>query len=98
MSATTTGFSIAAVVVILANTALVVAKETSSSLHDAMQAALGHHWTTQGVIVILAFIILGFVFAQLWPKREMNGTRVAFLLAGATIIAGIGLVWFFLFA
>lgn len=92
----TAGYTIAAAVAILANTLLVFAKETNPALLASMKAALGHHWTTQAVVITSGFLILGYLLSRSRAMRGWSGTTLAIMLFCATAIAGIGLIGFFL--
>jgi putative flippase GtrA len=95
-SASTAAYTIAASIAIIGNTLLVYAKETTPTLLAAMKATLGHHWTTQAVVIVSTFIVLGFVLARLPAMRRFNGTFLALLVTLATVAGGIGIAAFFL--
>jgi putative flippase GtrA len=95
VSTATAGYTIAAILAIIANTLLVYAKETNPALLAAMKS-LAHHWVVQGVVITLLFLVLGLALSK-WPwMRRMNGTFLALLLILATVAAGVALVVFFL--
>lgn len=96
VSRATTAYTVAAILAIIGNTLLVFAKETNPALLTTMKATLGHHWTTQGAVIVLVFLALGFLLSKSPLMRRFNGTFLALLVALATIAAGIGLVGFFL--
>ena len=95
VSQSTAGYGIAAVVAIILNTLLTVAKESYPPLLAVMKS-LAHHWVVHGVVIILTFFILGYIFSRMPFARRMNGTTLAWWLTVATILAGVGLVVFFL--
>ncbi|QQG37922.1 MAG: hypothetical protein HYS26_04840 [Candidatus Kaiserbacteria bacterium] len=96
LSAKSAGYALAAIVAIVGNTLLTIAKESYEPLLQAMKAALGHHWTTHGVVIVASFFILGYLFSR-WPAvARMSGTMLAIVLVIATILSGVGLFVFFL--
>lgn len=96
VSATTAGYAIAAMVAIIANTLLTWAKESYPPLFAVMKS-LGHHWAIHGTVIVLIFLVLGYIFSRSSFTRRMSGTTLAVLLFFATTLAGAGLVGFFLF-
>jgi len=97
LSAKTAGYTIAAIIAIIANTLLVIAKETNPALLAAMKS-IAHHWVVQSVVIVLLFFLLGLILSK-WPAmRHFNGTFLALVLTLATVVAGIGIVGFFFFA
>lgn len=96
ISATTAGFGLSAAVVCVFNTVLAWVKDATPALEQAMRNVLGHHWTTHGVVDVLAFLVLGFVLSRTEMARQMDGTRLARIIAGAVVLAGLGLVGWFL--
>ncbi len=91
----TAGFGVAAAVAILFNTLLAWVKDSYPALNAAMKAAMGHHWITHGVAVMAVFLILGLLLSQ--KNMRMSGKRLAWKLVAATVLAGLGLIGWFLF-
>jgi len=56
------GFGLSLIVTILLNSIILLCKELNAHVISAMKAVFGHHWTTHGVILIMAFFVLGFLF------------------------------------
>ncbi|ABK16935.1 hypothetical protein [Syntrophobacter fumaroxidans] len=79
---------------------LVVIKELNEGTVLAwMKQATGHHWVTHGVFNLVAFVVLGFLFAAMSrspatkePFGNLTGVVVGTVLASASIIAGFFLV------
>ena len=91
-----TGFGLAAAVAILFNTALVWIKDSYEPLNGFMAALTGHYWITHGVIVVAAFLLLGWVFTQRGVRWD--GYRLVLAVAVAAVLGGAGLAgWFLLF-
>jgi multisubunit Na+/H+ antiporter MnhB subunit len=61
-----------------------------------MKAALGHHWTTHGAIVIITFIVLGFVFSSMKFEEKWDSQKMLNYIIWATIIGGIIVAGFFM--
>ncbi|MBI4088053.1 hypothetical protein HY418_01580 [Candidatus Kaiserbacteria bacterium] len=97
LHSTAAGYTVAAIIAIIANTLLVFAKETNPALLAAMKS-IAHHWFVHGVVIVLLFILLGLLFSR-WPVLgRLNGTFLSILLTLATIASGIGIAGFFLLA
>lgn len=90
------GFGLSLVITSLLNAVILVVKETSPSLMDAMKSALGHHWTTHGVAVILTFIVLGFVFSGLNIGKGWHADRLLISIIVATVASGLVIAGFFI--
>lgn len=71
------------------NALLVVAKEKSHAVQTWMQKATGHHWVTHCLIIIVAFVLFGWLFAGVnggqGPKIAAD-TLIKIVVGGA--IAG----------
>jgi hypothetical protein len=93
---TTIGFGLSAAVVSILNTLLVIFKELTPPVKKAMADAMGHHWTTHGVIVIALFIVLGFVFSGMVKPESWGAEKLGKTLLWAVIIAGGALAAFYL--
>ncbi|MDO8522029.1 MAG: hypothetical protein Q7S08_01945 [bacterium] len=89
------GYSVAGVIAIILNTLLTWAKESYPPLLATMKS-LAHHWVVHGVIIALVFLILGHILSKQSFARRMNGGTLAVYLCVATVLAGVGLVGFFL--
>ncbi len=81
------------------NALLVVAKEKSHVVTAGMQKITGHQWVTHVAIILILFVLLGWLFARTdhgqGPKLAVNrltGIVVAGIVAGGLIITGFYLV------
>jgi hypothetical protein len=92
----TIGFGLSGVVVIIFNTLLVIFKELTPAFKKAMADATGHHWTTHGVIVIVLFIVLGFVFSGMAKPESWGADKLSKTILWSVIIAGGALATFYL--
>jgi len=88
-------FGLAAAITILFNTLLAWVKDAYEPLNAFMASLTGHHWRTHGIVDVVVFVALGYIF--LASGFRIGGARLAALLAGAVIVAGGGLaLWFVL--
>jgi hypothetical protein len=95
----TRGFGISLITVMLVNAVLTVIKESYEPILKGMAAICGHHWITHGIIVVLLFFILGFLFSSgqsgetSWPsaKGVTIGTIVSTII-GVILIGGFYLI------
>lgn len=66
---------------------LVILKETyEGSILEIMKSLTGHHWITHGVIDILVFLILGWIFSKM---NEGEGVNLSANTLVACIVGGI---------
>jgi hypothetical protein len=93
---TTIGFGLSAAVMSILNTLLVVFKELTPPFKAGMASAMGHHWTTHGVMVIVLFIVLGFVFSGVVKPESWSGSRLGQTIAGSVILSAAALAAFYL--
>jgi uncharacterized membrane protein SirB2 len=91
----TAGFGLSLIVTSLLNAVILLIKETNDSVMSAMRAALGHHWTTHGAIVIIVFVVLGFVFSSMKFEEKWDSQKMLKFIILATIIGGNYRCWFF---
>jgi hypothetical protein len=62
----------------------------------ALKSALGHHWTTHGVILIIVFFILGFIFSGMKLGTKLDFQKIMKYITWAVIISGVIIAGFFL--
>ena len=92
----TIGFGLSAALTSILNTALVVFKELTPPFKKAMADAMGHHWTTHGVIVIGIFLLLGFVFSGIVKPESWGADKLGMTILWSVILAGGALAAFYL--
>ena len=98
MNSATMGFSLAAALTILLNTALAWAKDSYAPLNSFMKALTGHHWTTHGLVDLVVFFGLGLVFLKSPWIEKINPARVVPILIGSVVAASLGLgLWYVFF-
>jgi hypothetical protein len=93
---TTIGFGLSAAIVSILSTLLVIFKELTPPFKKAMADAMGHHWTTHGVIVIGLFLVLGFVLAGAVKPESWSADKLGKAIIWSVIIAGGALAAFYL--
>jgi hypothetical protein len=95
LSATTSGFVLAAGITVLVNTALSCAKDAYAPLKAVMKSLAGHDWTTQGLFDLALFVALGLIFTSARTAERIDSARLTSTLIGTVVIAALGLaVWF----
>jgi hypothetical protein len=97
LSPMTIGFTLAAAVTVVFNTALAWAKDAYAPLSPFMASLTGHHWTTHGLADLAVFLILGFIFARTRPGKRMSPAGLRGVLIGSVTVATVGLVVWFVF-
>jgi hypothetical protein len=93
---TTIGFGLSVAIMSILNTLLVIFKELTPPFKAGMASAMGHHWTTHGVMVIVLFIALGFVFSGVIKPESWSGSRLGQTIAGSVILSAAALAAFYL--
>lgn len=95
LSATTAGYTMAAAVAVLFNTALAWVKDSSPALNNFMKSLTGHHWTTHGLADLILFVVLGMIFSRSGMAEKMDAGRLITTLIVAVAVAALGLgLWF----
>lgn len=95
LSAATSGFVLAAAITVLFSTAVAWAKDVDAPLRAFMKSLTGHDWTTHGLIDLVLFALLGFIFTKIGVGEKIDSNRLITVLIGSVMIAGIGLgLWF----
>lgn len=92
----TAGFGMSLAITSVLNAIILVIKEENDAVMRAMKAALGHHWTTHGVIVIIIFIVLGFVFSAMRLETKFDSHRMLKYIIWGVIISGVITAGFFM--
>jgi hypothetical protein len=78
------------------NAMILVIKEKNDAVMGAMKAAMGHHWTMHGVIVIVCFLVLGFIFSAMRLETKFDSHRTLKYIIWGVIIGGLITAGFFL--
>jgi len=82
-------------VMIVWNTVLVISK-IDAAVKKSMAAAMGHHWTTHGAIVLVFFIVLGLVLSGTVKPDSMSGSALGKTIISALIFGAGALAAFYL--
>lgn len=93
---TTIGFCLSAAVMSILNTALVIFKELTPPFKKAMADAMGHHWTTHGIVVLGLFLVLGFVLSDAVKPESWGAGKLGNTLLGSVILGCAALAAFYL--
>jgi hypothetical protein len=94
----TVSYALALAVVSVLNGILVIIKESSKSVLAWMAGLTGHHWVTHGVFVIVAFVVLGWLFSRANGGRgiQIPASRLIGLVVGAVVVGGAIIAGFYL--
>ena len=99
LSNNSTAFGISLAVASVANALLVTAKEKSPKVLAFMKGLTGHHWITHCTIIILLFIVFGWILSRadggkgvIISPRLLIATAVGGVVLGAAIIIGFYLI------
>jgi hypothetical protein len=92
----TVGFGLSVALMSIFNTLLVIIKEMNPPIKKAMADAMGHHWTTHGVIVLTLFVVLGLIFSAMVKAENWNANKLCKSIVGSVILGGTGLAAFYL--
>lgn len=93
---TAAAFGLSAVVVIILNTVLAWIKDAYDPLNTFMAHLTGHHWITHGLVDVILFFLLGWLFMARHTVTALTNSLIV-SVAIATIIGGFGLAAWFLF-
>jgi len=95
----TRGFGLSFAITSLLSALLVIIKEKNEgTVLAAMAAATGHHWVTHGVINLILFIVLGWLFSRSSEGRGVNLTASAltYCILCGVVINGLLISGFYL--
>jgi hypothetical protein len=94
----TVSYALSLAVVSVLNGILVIIKESSKSVMAWMAALTGHHWVTHGVFVIVAFVVLGWLFSRANGGRgiQIPASRLIGLVIGGVVVGGALIAGFYL--
>ena len=99
LSKRTVSFGIALAVACVINAIIVVVKEKSDAVMNAMKRVLGHHWTTHSALVVALFLVLGGLlsFARGGRGVEITTNRLITTVVSAVGAAALIIIGFYLF-
>ena len=96
----TVSFGLSLVISSVINALLVIVKEKSPVVQAEMKKLTGHHWVTHSVVVVVVFVVLGYLLALVRGGRGMTmtaNTLIKTIVAGI-LVAGVMIVAFYLTA
>jgi len=99
LSATTIGFGLSVVITSVLSTLLMIVKETHEETVMAwMKKATPHHWITHGIIVVILFVVLGFLLGKMNGGKgiEIKSNALAGLLVAAAAASFVAISGFYL--
>jgi hypothetical protein len=97
LTGTTSAFVLAAAISVLFNTALACAKDAYPPLTAFLKSLTGSDWTTLGLVDLVLFAGLGFIFMSARVAERISADRLIAVLMGAVVISGLGLALWFAF-
>ena len=89
------GFGLSFLIASIVNGLLIIAKESYGPLKSWMKSLSGHHWITHGIIVIVLFIVLGYIFSRTDIDKKIDADKISFLVIVGTILGGLIIAGFF---
>ena len=95
----TVSYALSLAVVSVLNGLLVILKESNEDTVLAwMKRLAGHHWITHGIFVVVAFVVLGWLFSRANGGRgiQIPVSRLIGLLVGAVVVGGALIAGFYL--
>lgn len=94
----TIAFGISYSITSFINAILVLLKEGGKhTVHAWMTAATGNHWATHGVIDILLFFILAWMFASIKSRdiSSFSPNKLITIVVGSTVISSLIIIVYF---
>lgn len=92
----TVGFGIAAVVAIIFNAALTIAKEMIPSLLAAMKS-IAHHWIVHGIAVLAVFFVCGWILSRVASVASIRSKTLAISIFVATVVGAFAITGFYIY-
>lgn len=89
-------FGVSALITLILNTLLAIAKDLYPPLQKMMATLSGHHWITHAIFDIVVFYLLGYIFYSFKIIEKIDTKQFISLLFGSIIVSVTGLIgWFF---
>ncbi|MGD9671435.1 MAG: hypothetical protein AB7U75_20700 [Hyphomicrobiaceae bacterium] len=95
VSATVAGFAYSYALTAILSALLVLAKEESPTILNAMQSLTGHHWFTHGVFDVLVFLVLGRFLSRTALAQSATATALIWAIVGSTVLGGAIILSFY---
>ena len=96
IASSTSGFGLSYAITSILSALLVVLKERSEAVHNGLTAITGNHWVTHGVLNLIVFLVLGFVFYRIGGGIRMTANALIATIFGATVISGLIIAGYFI--
>lgn len=90
------GFGLSFLVTSIASALLVIIKEENEAVMAWMKAFSGHHWMTQGILIISLFTILGFVFSRIPLEKNNIEEKLTIMILSGVLVGAFLITGFFL--
>ncbi|EKO3492975.1 hypothetical protein LIA75_004030 [Vibrio fluvialis] len=95
-NAITIGFGLSYAITSVFSALLVVLKESNEEVHSVLAAITGHHWVTHGLLDIIVFLVLGFVFHRICDCSRMKVASVITFVVGSTVLSSLIIAGYFI--
>ena len=95
VSAKVAGYGISYAITSILSALLVMLKETNESVMGLLVSITGHHWVSQGLLVVVLFVVLGALLGR--RDMGMSGNALISTVVGATVLSGVIIAGFFIF-
>jgi len=94
----TTSFGLSLAISSVVNALIVIAKEKSPAVMAGMQKMTGHHWITHSAIVLILFVVFGFVLTGAGGSQglRMSANRLLGTIMAGVVTASVIIVGFYL--
>ncbi|MDD2357583.1 MAG: hypothetical protein PHX13_06720 [Thiovulaceae bacterium] len=91
-----TAFGVSAVITLILNTLLAIAKDLYPPLQKMMASLSTHHWITHAIFDIVIFFALGYFIYLTKSTKTINSDQLVRWLYSSIFVSVSGLVgWFF---
>lgn len=90
------GFGLSYAITSVLSALLVVLKESNEAFHDVLTVITGHHWVTHGLLDVVVFLMLGFVFYRKCDGSRFTMNALIMIVVGATVISGLIITGYFI--
>lgn len=89
-------FGVSAVITLILNTLLAIAKDLYPPLQNMMGSLSGHHWITHAIFDIVIFFALGYFIYLTKSTKTINSDKLVTWLYRSVFVSVAGLIgWFF---
>lgn len=90
------GLSLALTSVI--NAGLVIAKEKIPAVMAGLQKLTGHHWVSHSAIILILFVVFGWIFARANGGRgvQLPVSRLIAVITTGVLMGGLIIIGFYL--